>query len=129
MIELQLNDLMSKKYPLGVRFSNMHLLARQRCLKPTPDYKSAEPLILTYKIEHLRRWHNTCNIYSKQNQLSQIMTDLDHRYENTLVHLPKLELARALFFIMHTLPVMCSIQNFWMQSSLSKKNQRSLHHS
>ena len=32
MIELQLNDLMSKKkYPLGVRFSNMHLLARQRC--------------------------------------------------------------------------------------------------
>ncbi len=99
MIELQLNDLMSKKkYPLGVRFSNMHLLARQRCLKPTPDYKSTEPLILTYKIEHLRRWHNTCNIYSKQNQLSQIMTDLDHRYENTLVHLPKLELARALFF-------------------------------
>ena len=32
MIELQLNDLMSKKkYPVGVRFSNMHLLARQRC--------------------------------------------------------------------------------------------------
>lgn len=99
MIELQLNDLMSKKkYPVGVRFSNMHLLARQRCLKPTPEYKSADPLILTYKIEHLRRWHNTCNIYSQQNQLSQIMTDLDHRYENTLVHLPKLELARALFF-------------------------------
>ncbi|WP_180102814.1 Tn7-like element transposition protein TnsE [Acinetobacter sp. YH12126] len=98
-IKLHLQELASKKqYTLGYRFSNMHLFARQKCLNPTPNCKLLEPLILTYKIEHLRRWHNSCNVYNRQNQVSQVMTDVEQRYENTWVHLPKIELARALFF-------------------------------
>lgn len=98
-IKLQVEDLISKKkYEIGTRFSNMHLIARGRCLKPTPDVELTEPLLLTYKIEDLKHWFNSCNIYTHQNQLSQMMTDDQNQYKNIWVHLPKLELARALFF-------------------------------
>lgn len=98
-IKLQVEDLVAKKtYEMGTRFSNMHLIARGRCLKPTTNVKLTKPLILTYKIEDLKQWNNSCNIYTQQNQLSQVMTDDEHRYKSICVHLPKLELARALFF-------------------------------
>lgn len=80
------------------RFSSMHLVAQRRCLNSSVQLKDENYLTLKFKISDLTEWQVSNNIATKQFQLTQKLTDLDQKFKNTIVHLPQLELARALFF-------------------------------
>lgn len=80
------------------RFSSMHLVAQRRCLNPSVELKDENHLTLKFKINDLTEWQVSNNIATKQFQFTQKLTDLDQKFKNTIVHLPQLELARALFF-------------------------------
>ncbi|WP_257224419.1 Tn7-like element transposition protein TnsE [Acinetobacter sp. YH16039] len=80
------------------RFSSMHLVAQRRCLNSSVELKDENYLTLKFKISDLTEWQVSNNIATKQFQFTQRLTDLDQKFKNTIVHLPQLELARALFF-------------------------------
>lgn len=80
------------------RFSSMHLVAQRRCLNSSVQLKDENYLTLKFKINDLTEWQVSNNIATKQFQFTQKLTDLDQKFKNTIVHLPQLELARALFF-------------------------------
>lgn len=80
------------------RFSSMHLVAQRRCLNSSVQLKDENYLTLKFKISDFTEWQVSNNIATKQFQLTQKLTDLDQKFKNTIVHLPQLELARALFF-------------------------------
>ncbi|TCH63416.1 Tn7-like element transposition protein TnsE [Acinetobacter sp. ANC 4862] len=92
------NKTTKKKFFKHARFSNMHLIARRRCLNPTSKSRDEKPLTLKFRIADLTQWNISNNVSTKQFQFSQKLTDLDQKFKNTIVHLPQLELARALFF-------------------------------